>query len=174
MYLSSLKYRSSSFSKARSSFRLRRSTTVAASFVPPLSKHCKQAHELKPVFQPQVIPKEKGLPAHILLSVSEWTPNTQISPAGPKKNQLCISAMLSDSPVQCNVSVQDFLRHLRSTTLTKDSHLPNKLKKLQNSRMKQIVAIAVSNKGINDWFQNVIPNNIFYQMLILQFNTLNC
>jgi len=160
MYLSSLKYRSSSLSKARSSFRLRRSTTLTASFVPPLSKHCKQAHKIKPVFHPQVMLKENGLPVHILLSLSEWTPDTQISPAGPKNNQLCISAILSDSPVQCNVSVQHFSRHLRSTTLIKDSHLPNKLKKLQNSRMEQIVAIAVRNKGINDWFQNIIPNNI--------------
>lgn len=45
----------------------------------------------------------KNLPAHILLSMSELKPNARILPADPKKNQLGVLAIISDSPTRYSI-----------------------------------------------------------------------
>jgi len=53
---------------------------------------------------PNLLPleKKKKIPAHILLSVNEWKPNTQISLAGPRKNQLNTSIIPSKTHLKQN------------------------------------------------------------------------
>src|ERR1044072_8300517 len=102
---------------------------IAVPLIPSFSKLCMQARNLS--FQESTmclgkksINKRCKIPAHILLSGNEWKPDTQISLACPKKNQLNISATISYSPVSYNIISTKLVEVFNSPTNTNKRTVP--------------------------------------------------